>query len=183
MLGTLLHFTYDLSGGNKIVGAFSAMNESIWEHLKLIFFPMILFSIFEYFFAKDKGNCFISSKLLGTIAGMMLIVVLFYTLSGITGAELGFINIIIFISGVVFANFISYTIQTSCIYTNSKSEVASAILVIILIIAFVCFTFSPPNIGIFWDPQSVQTLDLNSQDFLQLPRFCFCHINFSNNIS
>ena len=96
MLGTLLHFTYDLSGGNKIVGAFSAVNESTWEHLKLIFFPMILFSVFEYFLAKDKGNCFISSKVLGTISGMILIVALFYTLTGITGAELGFINIIIF---------------------------------------------------------------------------------------
>ena len=47
IFGTLLHFTYGLSGNNPIVGTFSAINESTWEHLKLLFFPMLIFAIFE----------------------------------------------------------------------------------------------------------------------------------------
>ncbi len=39
ILGTLLHFTYELSGGNLVVASFSAINESVWEHLKLLYFP------------------------------------------------------------------------------------------------------------------------------------------------
>lgn len=39
ILGVLLHFTYEWSGDNPAVGLFSAVNESTWEHLKLIFFP------------------------------------------------------------------------------------------------------------------------------------------------
>jgi len=41
ILGTLLHFTYEWFNLNKFVGFFSATNESTWEHLKLIFFPMV----------------------------------------------------------------------------------------------------------------------------------------------
>ena len=45
VLGTLLHFTYQLSGENKIVEMFSAINESVWEHLKLVYFPMLITTI------------------------------------------------------------------------------------------------------------------------------------------
>ena len=37
LLGSMSHFTFELSGFNPIVGAFSAVNESVWEHLKLGF--------------------------------------------------------------------------------------------------------------------------------------------------
>ena len=42
ILGTLLHFTYDLSNGNQIIATFSSINESVWEHLKLLYFPIRL---------------------------------------------------------------------------------------------------------------------------------------------
>ena len=48
-LGTLLHFTYEWSGENQLVALFSAVNESTWEHLKLLFFPMILMGVLGYF--------------------------------------------------------------------------------------------------------------------------------------
>ena len=50
ILGTLLHFTYEWSGNNTFVAAFSAVNESTWEHLKLLFYPMFLTTIIGYFY-------------------------------------------------------------------------------------------------------------------------------------
>lgn len=47
VLGVLLHFTYEWSGDNVVVGLFSAVNESTWEHLKLLFFPFLLLTILE----------------------------------------------------------------------------------------------------------------------------------------
>ena len=47
VLGVLLHFTYEWSGDNAVVGLFSAVNESTWEHLKLLFFPFLLLTILE----------------------------------------------------------------------------------------------------------------------------------------
>jgi hypothetical protein len=34
IIGSLLHFTFELSG-HQAIGVFSAVNESVWEHLKL----------------------------------------------------------------------------------------------------------------------------------------------------
>ena len=48
--GTLLHFTYEWSGNNPIVGIFSSINESTWEHLKLAFYPMFISSIIRLFY-------------------------------------------------------------------------------------------------------------------------------------
>lgn len=44
-IGSLSHFLYDWSGQNHLVGLFTPVNESIWEHMKLLFFPMLLYSI------------------------------------------------------------------------------------------------------------------------------------------
>ena len=42
ILGTLLHFTYEWFGENLFIASFSAVNESTWKHLKLLFFPMLI---------------------------------------------------------------------------------------------------------------------------------------------
>ena len=52
LLGVFLHFAYDISGQNAIVGIFAPVNESVWEHLKLILIPFTLFSIAFYFYSK-----------------------------------------------------------------------------------------------------------------------------------
>ena len=40
VLGTLAHFVYDWSGQNSFIGLLTPVNESTWEHMKLLFFPM-----------------------------------------------------------------------------------------------------------------------------------------------
>ena len=83
VLGVLLHFTYEWSGDNAVVGLFSAVNESTWEHLKLLFFPFLLLTILEVLL---RGNMlpeqFLPARVLGILAGMGGIVVGFYTLQG-----------------------------------------------------------------------------------------------------
>ena len=46
VLGTLAHFAYRWSDGALLAGVFCAVNESVWEHMKLLFFPVFLFSGF-----------------------------------------------------------------------------------------------------------------------------------------
>ena len=67
ILGILLHFTYELSNKNMLVAAFSAINESVWEHLKLLFFPMLLTTIIGYFYIEKNTPNFLCSKLIGII--------------------------------------------------------------------------------------------------------------------
>ena len=55
-LGSFLHFTYELSGFNQVVAAFSAVNESTWEHLKLSVFPALIYAALEFFLLKNPKN-------------------------------------------------------------------------------------------------------------------------------
>ena len=73
--GTLLHFTYKIFGENKFVASFSAVNESVWEHLKLLFFPMLLTTIIGYFYIGKSHSNFLCSKAIGIITAIFFIVV------------------------------------------------------------------------------------------------------------
>lgn len=100
VLGVLLHFTYEWSGDNAVVGLFSAVNESTWEHLKLLFFPFLLLTILEVLL---RGNMlpeqFLPARVLGILAGMGGIVVGFYTLRGVLGRNYDALNIACILQG------------------------------------------------------------------------------------
>ena len=55
-LGVFLHFLFDLSGNIVLFGSFSAVNESVWEHMKILFFPMIIFALIESFYLNEYKN-------------------------------------------------------------------------------------------------------------------------------
>ena len=94
LLGTLLHFLYDWTN-SILVAPFSSINESTWEHMKLLFFPTFVFAIVQSFFFKERKD-FWRIKLKGTLLGLILIPVMFYTYNGVIGKSPDWINITIF---------------------------------------------------------------------------------------
>lgn len=149
VLGTLLHFTYQISGENNIVAIFSAINESTWEHLKLLFFPMLISTIIGYFYiGKDIAN-YICSKAMGIIISMLFTVVFFYTYSGIIGKNIAFLDISSFFVSVILGEFVSYLLMVNKFKCNNI--VLFAVLTIIFI-SFIVFTYNTPKLGIFKDP-------------------------------
>jgi len=62
IVGSFFHFLFELSNYNIVVAAFAAVNESVWEHLKLAFFPLLIFSLIEYNFIKDLTRNFIIAR-------------------------------------------------------------------------------------------------------------------------
>ncbi|MDD4689273.1 MAG: DUF6512 family protein [Eubacteriales bacterium] len=147
IIGTLLHFTYDWSGNNAIVGLFSPINESIWEHMKLIFFPMLVFSIISSKKPKDQYPCINSGMALGTLLGTILIPILFYTYTGIIGYNIAAIDISIFFISVIIAFYVAYKTTLSCKFHKYNSLLIS--LIIIMLVLFIIFTIIPPNIPFF----------------------------------
>lgn len=153
LVGTLFHFTYSLSGESQAVALFSAVNESTWEHNKLIFFPFLVFTVIEYFaYGKNTKN-FFAAKLIGSIAGMFTVASAFYTYSGILGTNYAIVNILIFILGVIVTYYVSYKIiETETFLSNSFLQIISIAALIAICAAYFIFTFNPPEIGIFKDP-------------------------------
>lgn len=150
VLGTLLHFAYTLSGNNFIVGLFTPINESIWEHTKLLFFPMLIYSLYQHRKIKDNYPCVLSAMILGALSGVLLIIILFYTYSGIIGFNIAFADIAIFYISVIASFYIAYKSTLSC--KIDKYNVALQILSIVLVCLFITFTLYPPDIPLFINP-------------------------------
>ncbi len=150
--GTLLHFLYDWLGNAVWVSPFSGVNESTWEHIKLLFWPMFIYAIVQSFFFRDRED-FWCVKLRGILLGLTLIPVIFYTYNGVIGKSPDFINIAIFFISAAIA-YIYETRQFNNNWAKCKSpRLAFAILAVIALL-FVIFTFATPEIGIFRDPIS-----------------------------
>ena len=151
IFGTLLHFTYEWSNENIIVAAFSAVNESTWEHLKLLFFPMLITTVIGYFYLrpKDEYKNFLCAKTIGILAALSFVVVFFYTYTGIIGTNFAFLDIGSFFVGVFLGEFVAYKMTLSMKCCNKLSVV---IVLTILLLCFITFTFNAPSIGLFRNP-------------------------------
>lgn len=146
LLGVFLSFAFELSGGNLIVGLFSPINTSVWEQLKLLFFPMLVLTLWDLF-TNYRGNLnFLPARTIGILSGMAFIVVVFYTVTGVIGMSIAWINILIFLLAVAFAFWVEKKICEKC---RNLSVTWSIIVLIIFIVLFIIFTIAPPALGIF----------------------------------
>lgn len=149
ILGTILHFTYEWSNENLFVASFSAVNESTWEHLKLLFFPMLITIIVGYFYiGKDIPN-FLCAKTIGIITAILFTVIFFYTYTGILGTNFAVLNILTFIASAILGEYIAYRIMLSKFSCNNN---IATIVLILLLLCFIIFTYITPQIGLFKDP-------------------------------
>ena len=152
ILGTLLHFTFEWSGFQSITGIFSAVNESVWEHLKIAFWPTLLFAIIEFRYLNKKTNNFFVAKALGIYAIMIIIPTIFYAYTIFIEHNL-IIDVLSFMLAIILGQLVSYKLLTFK-KLSKNLKLISLIAIIILAIAFVVFTFYPLEVPLFQDPES-----------------------------
>ena len=156
--GTILHFLYDWLGQAVWVAPFSGVNESTWEHMKLLFWPSFLFAILQSFFFRERGD-FWRIKLRGILTGLVLIPVLFYTYNGVIGPSPDWLNITIFFLSAAAAAFLEGRLflaeEPRCPSSKGFATISSAAAIAVLCgigLLFILWTFRPPTLGIFRDP-------------------------------
>ena len=150
LLGTLLHFLYDWMDKSMWIAPFSGINESTWEHMKLLFWPLFIFAIIQSFFFQEYES-FWCVKLRGTLLGLLFIPIIFYTYNGVIGKSPDFVNIAIFFVCAA----IVYLYETKKLNEESvscKSPKRAIIALCAIALLFVLFTFKTPTIDIFKDP-------------------------------
>ena len=151
ILGTLLHFLFDWTGGNTAAALISAVNESIWEHCKLLFYPMFAFAWIEYLVWGKQQPHFWCVKLSGTLLGLTLIPVIYYTYSGIWGSSADWFNVTIFFLAAAAA----FWLETALFAKNPVYPVPDTLCLVGLLalsVVFTVLTFFPPQIAFFRDP-------------------------------
>lgn len=151
ILGTLLHFLFDWTGGSVVAALFSAVNESIWEHMKLLFYPMFFFAMAEYRAWGREYPQFWCVKLVGTLLGLTLIPVVYYTYTGLLGVEADWFNIAIFFIAAA----VAFWAETKLFAKESACRLHPAVafaLLCLIAALFTVLTFLPPRIPFFRDP-------------------------------
>ena len=149
LLGPWLHFAYDWSGGNRIIAAFSAVNESIWEHMKILFWPLLLLAAAELpVFVKHYRN-FLAIKATAIISALALIPVLYYTYAGIWGQTLAAVDIAIYYIAAAASGVITCVFAGKGKLVGPWKQALAGILLAVLAALFIWFTYDPPAIGIF----------------------------------
>ncbi|MFX0076651.1 MAG: DUF6512 family protein [Candidatus Hermodarchaeota archaeon] len=153
VIGALFHFMFQFLNYWSPSGAIFPVNESVWEHLKLPYWPLIIFSLIEYYFIKEKANNFILGKTVSFLISIGTILIIFYTYTAILGTELLVLDILSFVLGVIIGQFVSYKILT--MEQISKWYINSSWLIFILFgILFAVFTYLPPTIPLFQDSET-----------------------------
>ena len=159
VLGVILHYLFDWTGEHPAAALISAVNESTWEHMKLLFYGLLFFALAERLLQKEPRSDFWAVKLKGTLLGLSLIPVLFYTYTGILGRSLDWLNIAIFYIAAA-AAYLWETREvrrqetgTSGRKQRCRLQENTAVMALwILAALFTVFTFLPPELSLFRDP-------------------------------
>lgn len=150
ILGTLFHSMYDWTGRGWVLGLFFPINESVWEHLKMVFWPMVLLNL--YFTAKYKDSSYHvePAVLFGTVVGMINVPVLFYTYRGILGygdvwADAGIYYVSLLIALLIVLHCVKHMFWKK----GKGTTVFLWVVHLLFALAFFWFTYHPPEYGIF----------------------------------
>lgn len=148
-LGTILHFLFEWTGAFA-VAPISAVNESTWEHMKILFFPMLIFACVQYYFFRAEFAGFWWIKLIGTAVGVISIPVLFYTYNGAFGKTPDWLNIAFFFLSAGIAYFVEYLLFRKD-FSLPYGWFAFVCLALIATL-FAVWSFYPPHLPLFQDP-------------------------------
>ena len=148
--GTLLHFLYDWTGGSIWVAPFAGVNESTWEHMKLLFWPLFLFALVQRPFFQEQKNYW-CVKLMEILLGLLLIPVQFFTYNGAFGKSPDWVNIAIFYVAAATV-FLFEWWAFKCDRLRCEYPWVAFVAICLIGALFVVFTFLPPGIPLFQDP-------------------------------
>jgi hypothetical protein len=149
LVGSALHFTFELSNfSSPVVAFFSAVNESIWEHLKMVFWPGAVFALVEYSFVRRDVNNFLTAKTASLFTMPMVIATGWYAYTAFTGRSILQIDGLLFFLAALTGQLISYRLLGMPPFSRQANAIAIGGLVLMLV-AFSTFTYRPPHISLF----------------------------------
>ena len=140
---------HNLSNNNYLIGLFSSINESSWEHLKLLYFPMLITSIIGYNYYKNTLPNYLCTKTKGILLSLLFMIIFYYTYTGILGHDITILNISSFFIATIIEEYYTY----KNINNNKNCNfILTLIILLTLLTLFIIFTFYPPHINLFKDP-------------------------------
>lgn len=147
-----LHFLYD-KFPNFITSIFAPVNESIWEHMKILFGSIILTGVIQKIYMiikKEKINNICFSNLIGALLSIPIYLLIFLPIYSIIGESM-VLAISVMLIAIIIAEFISYKIM---LVKDLKLEKITIIFVILTYAIFTLLTYYPVKNNLFIDKKT-----------------------------
>lgn len=134
ILGTASHFFYQWSGECFAVGLIAPVNETVWEHLKLLFFPGLLFILGERIYLGERGRDLFYRRLTGLWAGLASMPLIYYSYTFFTGRNYLWADIGIFLISVLITFLVPWHLKDKM--SGLREEKRNKIILLGLLLAF-----------------------------------------------
>ncbi|NIO48226.1 MAG: hypothetical protein GTN73_02130 [Candidatus Aminicenantes bacterium] len=153
--GSVLHFVFDWAREWPPAALIAAVNESVWEHLKLAFWPGLIYGLIEFLFLKAKTKNFWVAKTCGLFTMPVIIAAVFYGYTALTGSHILWLDIALFGLAVVAGQVISFALMVGEPF-GPKIRIAAGLVLVLMIVAFSLFSYLPPRWPLFQDSSTGQ---------------------------
>lgn len=161
ILGFLLHYLFSWTDGSKVIGLFAPVNESIWEHLKLGYWSVVILSLIEYFQIKRSINNYFFAKIIGILTLEVTIIFIYYGYTFIVGKDIFWIDIGSYILGAIICQYLTYIFFKQRQYSKFINRLSLSTFIGIGVL-FAVATYYPPHIALFKDNNN-NTYGINNE--------------------
>lgn len=150
VLGSALHYLFEWTGSWAPIAAIAPVNESVWEHFKLSFWPGLLFAAVEWPSVGRRVNNYWVGKAVGLVLMPVTVGFGFYAYTALWKSSL-IPNIVLLALAIAFGQWVSYRVA---IAGRCRRWIAICVLgaLVLAAMAFVAFGYVPPRIFLFRDP-------------------------------
>ena len=151
--GSALHFVYDWTGGWRPVGLVAAVNESIWEHLKLAFWPGVAVACIQIWILSLPWSRLAAVKGVSLFITAVSIVGIFSSYTAILGHNVLWLDIGTFVLAILIGQAVSAFLLIRNIGGWPLLRIGQ-VLMILQLAAFATFTWYPPDHWLFVDSRT-----------------------------
>ena len=150
IISFLSHFAYEIFS-NIIFSFIFPVNESIWEHMKILFTSTLLYGIIDYLLLKKyniKHNNFPFQLYFTSLIGIPIYLVIYLPLYNLLG-ESPFISISLLLIVYIITQIVSYNILK-----EKELKILNIITIPVILLSYLGFiylTYNPPHTYIFYD--------------------------------
>ena len=155
ILSSVFHEMYGIFGENYGVGLIFPVNESKWEHWKIVFWPMLLVGIFNYILLRSEGHNILFATAIAILVAEIVTFGLIELYEVITASHAMWIHIVSLLIGIVVGQLSSYWVMTATKLTQRVPLLVIGVAIILInIVILIAFTIKPPKTEYFKDSES-----------------------------
>ncbi len=151
LIGFIIHNLYEWCP-NIVTLILSPVNESVFEHMKMIYTSYIIWIIIKYFILKKyniKENNFLLKELLTFLFNITLFLTIYWPIYSKFGENM-LVTLTIYLISIIISQILNYFIEFK---KDSNVLNIISLIVIFLIYAFTTYlTYNPPICKFFLDP-------------------------------